>query len=619
MILKKVRIQNFRSIKEETIDFTSQNCKILVGVNEAGKTNVLKALSSLQTKFSPDNIRRGSGDEVITDFNIDFYFKLSTLEKQNIADKLSTEFSDINEGYFNKVGEPPRIFNLEELLDLLTVQITETSQKQHIKDTNLDEFCFAFNVKGGKYKSENSEMSHKENRYSPNTKYFLSSHLDETFYDEIELNFENLKNKILTLIENYVKEQTKKVVFWEYNEKNILPSEIEYSTFLANPSSNLTLKSLFEIAKNEKWAEEIKTKIEQDRGHVDSFLKTHYSQKILQYFKEKWPELKIKDLKIKVDGTMLRFSFIDEGDNEFYANERSDGFKRFITFLILISGKNTTGKIDENLLLVDEPDLAIHIKGQEYLLNELLNISQCNCVVFSTHSPFMIDKSNIERHYIVKKSHEVTTLTKSTESNFTDEEVLFQALGYTIFCNIKDKNVLFEGYWDNYVYNKFKNKNQNENVGHIYMGGVKNAELVAKMIELQDKDYFVLSDSDKPAKIKRAQFLETCEGKWIEYGDIVDNIITLEDFVKNKKIKKSLQTLFKTTKYSDFSEMNFDFVNDLTYNKLEYVIKECCKYNRSFDIKVFKNDFKETLFRDIKRSDIEEFYNKIVEFILAED
>ena len=225
-------------------------------------------------------------------------------------------------------------------------------------------------------------------------------------------------------------------------------------------------------------------------------------------------------------------------------------------------------------------------------MRELLNISDKNCVVFSTHSPFMIDKSCIERHYIVKKLNEITTLTKSTESNFADEEVLFQALGYTVFCNIKNTNVLFEGYWDNYVYQNIKQKDQNKNIGHIFMGGVKNAQFVGKMIELQDKKYYIISDSDKPAKESKSKFLDICDGKWIEYGEIVPNIVTLEDFVKNDKIKSALHEMFKLNEYSNFNEMDLNFVDDLVNNKLGIITKKCCEYNKNTDVKRLQNKFK---------------------------
>ncbi len=49
MELEKINIVNFRSIKDVSIDF-GHKCRILVGINETGKTNILKALSLLDEK-----------------------------------------------------------------------------------------------------------------------------------------------------------------------------------------------------------------------------------------------------------------------------------------------------------------------------------------------------------------------------------------------------------------------------------------------------------------------------------------------------------------------------------------------------------------------------------------
>ena len=48
MKLEKVRIKNFRSIADLSISF-DMNCKFLVGINEAGKSNILRALSLLDS------------------------------------------------------------------------------------------------------------------------------------------------------------------------------------------------------------------------------------------------------------------------------------------------------------------------------------------------------------------------------------------------------------------------------------------------------------------------------------------------------------------------------------------------------------------------------------------
>ena len=51
MILDRIEIRNFRSIKEATVRF-DEHCRILLGKNEAGKSNILKAIAALFNCYS---------------------------------------------------------------------------------------------------------------------------------------------------------------------------------------------------------------------------------------------------------------------------------------------------------------------------------------------------------------------------------------------------------------------------------------------------------------------------------------------------------------------------------------------------------------------------------------
>ena len=55
MKLKNATIRNFRSIDNQKIEF-EPSCRILVGINESGKSNVLKALTLLSNEISINNI-----------------------------------------------------------------------------------------------------------------------------------------------------------------------------------------------------------------------------------------------------------------------------------------------------------------------------------------------------------------------------------------------------------------------------------------------------------------------------------------------------------------------------------------------------------------------------------
>ena len=80
MKLKKVKIINFRSIKNAEITFEPQ-CRVLVGINESGKSNLLDALSLLSDDYAPQlgDKREQLPDEIdeYKDPEIDFIFEIA--------------------------------------------------------------------------------------------------------------------------------------------------------------------------------------------------------------------------------------------------------------------------------------------------------------------------------------------------------------------------------------------------------------------------------------------------------------------------------------------------------------------------------------------------------------
>jgi len=87
-------------------------------------------------------------------------------------------------------------------------------------------------------------------------------------------------------------------------------------------------------------------------------------------------------------------------------NQRSDGFRQLISFLLTLSAENLSKELANTILLLDEPETHLHPTAQINLKNELIKLSQNsnnNIVFFATHSNYMIDKENIDRCYKIQK------------------------------------------------------------------------------------------------------------------------------------------------------------------------------------------------------------------------
>ena len=126
---------------------------------------------------------------------------------------------------------------------------------------------------------------------------------------------------------------------------------------------------------------------------------------------------------------------------------RSRGFVWFFSFLAWYS--DLRGKGENLILLLDEPGLSLHAKAQEDLLRYIdKELRPHHQVIYTTHSPFMVDPHNVERARIVQDmdmERRPGGQTKNlgteviTEIHKATNDTLFPlqgALGYEIYQNL---------------------------------------------------------------------------------------------------------------------------------------------------------------------------------------
>jgi hypothetical protein len=130
-------------------------------------------------------------------------------------------------------------------------------------------------------------------------------------------------------------------------------------------------------------------------------------------------------------------------------DERSRGFVWFFSFLAYFS-ELEAAKTSDLILLLDEPALALHAMAQRDLLRYMEErLAPTHQVIYTTHSPFMIDPEHLERaRTVIDIDGEGTKV--SSEVFLVDEETVFPlqaALGYTLAQTLflGPKNLLLEG------------------------------------------------------------------------------------------------------------------------------------------------------------------------------
>lgn len=135
-------------------------------------------------------------------------------------------------------------------------------------------------------------------------------------------------------------------------------------------------------------------------------------------------------------------------------DQRSRGFIWFFSFLVWFD--SVPHQLDPNkvlhqhlVLLLDEPGLALHALAQADFLRYIDQLASEHQVIYTTHSPFMVNVDRLHQVRLIEDRTTVGTTVSDTLSG-TDPRTIFPlqaALGWTIAQSlfISPRNLLVEG------------------------------------------------------------------------------------------------------------------------------------------------------------------------------
>lgn len=394
---------------------------------------------------------------------------------------------------------------------------------------------------------------------------------DQTLED---ISLDSFNNSVGSEITNFVTANIFDCIIWNYSENNLLPGRIEIATFRADPDTCEPLRNIFHLSGYDDIAKAIDS-AEIKRNGMRNLLRK-LSENATSHLKKVWPEYKNLSIDLSQNGGVIEAGVEDEF-NIYSLDRRSDGFKRFVTFLLMISAQAKADYLYDTVIIIDEPDIGLHPSGIQFLREELKKVAKGNIVIIATHSIFMVDKDRIDRHLIIKKEKEETTITSDYTSTMLDEEVIYKALGYSLFDLLKKRNIIFEGWSDKHVFQcwlssssaKKAVKDDWKDIGMIHALGAKDVQRVASHLESFDREYIVLSDADKPSLDWQSKF----EGNysWITYKDLgFSDKETIEDFLENDYVINKILSVLKMEQL----DKGVNFENCITFNsRIDAIIK----------------------------------------------
>jgi hypothetical protein len=361
---------------------------------------------------------------------------------------------------------------------------------------------------------------------------------------------DDLVDLVGVLVTTQIKNQLPQVLFWQYSEKNLLPGSINLDDFVSDPDTCLPLKNMFALADVSNIQKAVSDARAGSRNTLHNFF-AKIAEKTTVHFRSVWKEHRSIVFELVPDGANLIAGVREK--NRFDFSKRSDGFKRFVSFLLLISAKVKSGELSNTILLIDEPDISLHPSGARFLRDELIEISKTNHVIYSTHSIFMIDRESVDRHIIVTKKNEKTVISIANESNIVDEEVIYNAMGYSLFESLNQKNIIFEGWNDKRLFQVATKRLPSKysglskvfaKTGICHARGVKDIRNITPVMELANRGCFIVSDSDEWAREKQLEHQKgDGYGVWKRYDELLEGdagIVTGEDFLEIAAFRPSI-------------------------------------------------------------------------------
>lgn len=470
MKLIKATIHKYKCIETEQSFDVEGDITILVGMNESGKTSVLEALAKSNYfqkdeafKYNSTHDYPRKEKKALDKSGVD---AIAITSVYSLSDKLLAEIdADLGK-------------------DVFTQKIISVSHKYSNgrlwNDIEADFIKFVEN-KTSELKISSKALNDKLSvvKTSAELDTLIAEYKDDTLLKALESFKKYFKND-LKWKENIFHEYIIRVhllpnlpKFLYYDEYYALPSRISIEKL---NDDNLgdeelkTAKALFELADintdeiiSAENFEDFKAELEATQATITNELfkywETNRNLEITFDIDKITGEVerKVKEPTYNRDVTVTDVKVIEHVLDIRVKNKRSGvslplknrskGFNWFFSFLVWFK-KIQEDKKSNYILLLDEPGLNLHAAAQANLLHFLDDLSADYQIVYTTHSPFMIESDKLQKVRTVLETENGSLISESIQEK--DPNTLFPlqaALGYDIAQNlfISKYNLLVEG------------------------------------------------------------------------------------------------------------------------------------------------------------------------------
>jgi len=593
--LKKFNIERYKSILNSGECLVQDQITVLAGKNESGKTSILEAINNLDLKeektFEERDRTIGQKDisiitawfeiesnklySILSEFSKENDFLLNEEQKKGISKKgslilrVGEENVELEGGFYESLTDLADKRNTEIIEGVISVEnkfreFRDQMTKKEIVipevnwDANLEEEVSRFVESLKNSREELLEIFSKNEKFSSTLSFLENSNknvLGESFD-------ENLGGFIVSKLPEII-------FFREFDEEKIKDSmsfeEAKNSQFVKDlkkiTGGDFDIDKIIEKQADEHWVELFQSK---------------FTAKVTQDFMEYWDinkKDKINQVEIRVriaNGKISFFICNPRTQDLVYPSQRSKGFQWFLSFYTRICS-SVNGK-ENKIILIDEPGLFLHAKAQKSVLKVLNTVFKNDQIIYSTHSPYLIEENKLERIRLVERKSEDRY--SKIINNFYDSKdqdtltPILTAIGHDIFSGITFENnkrcIIVEGISDYLILKKLFNTLDPTFLNSHHIIPMKGADSIPKYIPFfigWGIDFLIILDSDS----KGDQISTQIKEKWLvdkknilfvsqRPSETIEDLFTHEEYFKkileqqNYDIKKKISAQINNSK-----------------------------------------------------------------------
>lgn len=676
MTLKKFRVTNFRSVMDSGwID--CDDITTLVGINEAGKSNVILALWKLKP------VRDGEIDP-LHDIPTKEYSVWRSIPEEIIFISAQYELDNILADKVIELchcdREVASIVNIQRRYDgKYLVSFPNYKKIQNIDSALIKDIVFKANIQLERLKEKTKAEKGIKDKVSAVYKNILdylnkketliTSDLDviEKMYavklvhsatSEIFPNMESTMAAIKDVFtvfntvnptlkkdarELIIKEMPSFVYYSNYGNLDAqiyLPHAIKWLNGekvdgISNESKVRTLRVLFDFVKlnpqevlelgkdpiriiEDRYGNKVEKKPTDDeiaeateQKAARAILLNSASSDLTRKFKEWWKQGNYI-FRFQADGEFFKIWVSDDKrPEEIELERRSTGLQWFLSFYLVFLVESQEAHKGA-ILLLDEAGLSLHPLAQRDLIAFFDNLATTNQIIYTTHSPFLVDTSNIDRAKVVYSDQDGLTVVSSNLRASDDKlnEKSIYAVHAALGLSVSDillqgcQPIIVEGPSDQNYLNAIKlylirNQKFSPNMEIVFIpsGGVRGVPGVVSIVSGKNGELpIVILDSDQSGKEAKKKLLsglyQASPKKVIEVAEFsaIENC-EFEDIIPFDLMKRQLDRLFRDVEDEDI----FDVISEN-----EAIIPQIERFAKNHNMELGKG-WKVDLSRSVKQ------------------